>query len=186
MASLGHAFIGMAGARLVRSTPPRAPGSAGALLLWASLSMLPDADVIGMAFGVPYEAPWGHRGATHSLVFAAAVAIVAGLVARAIGRAAPRTTVVAFAIVASHGLFDTLTNGGLGCALFWPFSDQRYFAPWQPIPVSPIGLAYFSAYGLFVAVFEFVVFFPFFFYALWPLDEKRVDGTPPNRPFPRD
>ena len=172
MASLGHAFIGMAGARLVRATPPRAPGSAGALLVWAALSLLPDADVIGMFAGVPYEAPWGHRGATHSLVCAAAVAIVAGLVAKTTRRAALRTTVVAFAIVASHGLLDTLTNGGLGCALLWPFSNERYFAPWQPIPVSPIGLAYFSPYGLFVAVFEFVVFFPFFFYALWPVNEK--------------
>ena len=50
----------------------------------------------------------------------------------------------AFAFVAvttaSHGLLDTLTNGGLGIALLSPFSNHRFFAPWTPIPVSPIGV----------------------------------------------
>lgn len=44
---------------------------------------------------------------------------------------------------ASHGLLDTLTNGGLGIALLWPFSDERYFAPAQVIQVSPINPARF-------------------------------------------
>jgi len=40
----------------------------------------------------------------------------------------------------SHPLLDALTNGGHGVALFWPFSKERIFFPWQPIEVSPIGL----------------------------------------------
>jgi len=36
-----------------------------------------------------------------------------------------------------------MTNGGLGIAFFWPFTDTRYFLPWQPIEVSPIGAARF-------------------------------------------
>jgi inner membrane protein len=63
-------------------------------------------------------------------------------------------------------LLDTLTNGGLGCALFWPFDRTRYFAPWTPIPVSPIGLAYLSPYGLFVASAELVLFAPLIWFAL--------------------
>ena len=40
------------------------------------------------------------------------------------------------AITASHGLFDAMTNGGLGVAFFAPLDNARYFLPWRPIPVS--------------------------------------------------
>jgi inner membrane protein len=39
-----------------------------------------------------------------------------------------------------HDLFDALTNGGLGIALFAPFDNTRYFLPVTPIEVSPIGI----------------------------------------------
>ena len=45
-----------------------------------------------------------------------------------------------FVATASHGLLDMFTNGGLGVALFWPFTDARYFFPLRAIDVSPIGL----------------------------------------------
>jgi inner membrane protein len=45
------------------------------LLVAASLlSAAPDLDAIGYFAGVPYEAWCGHRGCTHSIVFAALVA----------------------------------------------------------------------------------------------------------------
>jgi hypothetical protein len=69
-------------------------------------------------------------------------------------------------VVASHGLLDTLTDGGLGCALFWPFDTSRYFAPWRPIPVSPLGLGYLSPYGAFVATVELILFSPLVVFAL--------------------
>jgi inner membrane protein len=48
-----------------------------------------------------------------------------------------------------------LTNGGLGVALFAPFSNERYFWPWRPIEVSPIGLeAFLSPWGVRVLVSE--------------------------------
>ena len=50
------------------------------------------------------------------------------------------------ALLASHALLDTLTDGGLGAALLWPFNFTRYFAPWRPIPVAPIGLDFLSRY----------------------------------------
>ena len=31
-------------------------------------------------------------------------------------------------------------NSGLGVALLWPWSHERFFAPWRPIAVSPIGV----------------------------------------------
>jgi inner membrane protein len=36
-----------------------------------------------------------------------------------------------------------MTNGGLGVAFFAPFSNARYFFPWRPIEVSPLGLDFF-------------------------------------------
>ena len=52
------------------------------------------------------------------------------------------------AVTASHGVFDALTNGGRGIAFLAPFSNHRYFFPWRPIQVSPIGVGFFSARGL--------------------------------------
>ena len=61
-----------------------------------------------------------------------------------------RWTVFLFTAFAcmSHGLLDALTNGGLGVGFFAPFNGERYFAPWTPIEVSPIGARFFSARGL--------------------------------------
>src|SRR5712691_1242392 len=88
-------------------------------------------------------------------------------IAAAIGLAAPRlrlprlrTWALASLVLVSHGLLDTLTDGGLGCALLWPFDLTRYFAPWRPIPVAPIGLGFFSIYGLTVTLTELVIFSP--------------------------
>jgi inner membrane protein len=124
--------------------------------------------VVGFRFGVRYADTWGHRGATHSLVFAAAVAVVAALVARAARLPALRTGLIALAVVASHPLLDTLTDGGLGCALLWPFSNARFFAPWRPLPVAPIGLDFFSAEGFRVAAVEILALAPILAYAAWP------------------
>jgi inner membrane protein len=139
--------------------------------------LLPDADVFGFRLGVHYEDPWGHRGATHSLVFAVAVAVMALAVAKAARLPALRTALVALVVVSSHALLDTLTDGGLGCALLWPFSNQRFFAPWTPLPVAPIGRAYLSGEGLRVAAVELVALSPVLAYALWPaLTRLRAAG----------
>jgi inner membrane protein len=42
-----------------------------------------------------------------------------------------------------HIMLDAMTNGGLGIALFSPFSNHRYFFPWRPIEVSAILPQYF-------------------------------------------
>lgn len=123
----------------------------------AVAAMLPDADVIGFAMGVPYETAWGHRGATHSL----ALALIYGLVAAGLAgrlQSTPRTTFLFVGgAMASHGLTDMLTDGGHGIAIFWPFSDQRFFWPFRPIEVSPIGLTRFlGPRGLDVLMSELV------------------------------
>lgn len=167
MASLGHIAVGMAAARFESRNPAVSRPSGAAMLFWSALSFLPDADVVGFGFGIAYGDPWGHRGATHSLMFSLALGIAVGLGARWFRRPPLRTGILATLVVASHALLDTLTNGGLGCALFWPFDLTRYFAPWQPIPVSPIGFGYLSAYGALVFVTELALFSPLLVYAVW-------------------
>jgi inner membrane protein len=166
MASLGHIAIGMAVARTFSSEKQRRRASLTAMLLWSALSFLPDVDVVGFGFGVRYEDEWGHRGATHSFVFSCALGAALGLLAPLFRLPAVRIGLTASLVLASHALLDTLTNGGLGCALFWPFDHTRYFAPWTPIPVAPIGLSFFSPYGLFVATAELVFFAPLLWFAV--------------------
>jgi len=166
MPSVGHVALGLAAAR-------RAAVPAGVRpWTWASslvvLSLLPDLDVVAFRFGIPYGAPFGHRGAMHSLTFA----LIVGVLVRA-GAAAAKLkpypmSILAFLVVASHGLLDTLTDGGKGIAILWPFTNERYFAPWRPIPVAPIGARLFSAAGVRVMLYEAVLFLPVFLIAAWP------------------
>ena len=37
-------------------------------------------------------------------------------------------------------MLDAMTNGGLGVAFFSPFDTTRYFLPFRPVEVSPIGV----------------------------------------------
>jgi inner membrane protein len=168
MASIGHVAVGLAARRWYERDQVPRWSPLTSMVVWSAISLLPDADVYGFRIGVPYEAPWGHRGATHSLMFAVGMGLLAWLVARAGKLPAFRTGLLVGAVVASHGLLDTLTDGGLGCALLWPFSNQRFFAPWTPLPVAPIGRGFISMEGLRVAATELVVFSIPFLYGLWP------------------
>ncbi|WP_349744774.1 metal-dependent hydrolase [Stenotrophomonas geniculata] len=145
-------------------------------------AMLPDADVLAFALHIPYADAFGHRGASHSLLFASVLAALAAVWAffgsgrpwsaphssgsrrpwSAVSRQprlAPtqrgptlastvQAAVFVFICAASHPLLDAMTSGGLGVALAWPWSEQRFFAPWRPIRVSPFAPQFFSARGL--------------------------------------
>jgi inner membrane protein len=43
-------------------------------IMGIACSVLPDLDVIGFRFGIHYSDFWGHRGFTHSLIFAVILA----------------------------------------------------------------------------------------------------------------
>ena len=114
-------------------------------------AMLPDADVVAFALHIPYADAFGHRGASHSLLFASVLAAFAALLAVSCQRRSASTVQAAvFVLVcaASHPLLDAMTSGGLGVALAWPWSEHRFFAPWRPIRVSPFAPQFFSARGL--------------------------------------
>jgi len=122
---------------------------------------LPDFDVIAFGFGIPYQHVFGHRGFFHSLTFALLLGILVTVVffrkEKIFSKRWWFLTVYFVLISATHGLLDAMTNGGLGIALFAPFDNTRYFLPWTPIEVSPIGIRrFFSAWGLRVMLSEFL------------------------------
>ena len=126
-------------------------------LLTAVCAMIPDADVIGFSFGVKYESIFGHRGFTHSIFFALLFGgLVTFFVRKFLKSELSLAKLFIFFSLATltHPLLDMLTNGGLGVALFAPFSDERFFFPWRPIEVSPIGAGFFSSRGLDVILSE--------------------------------
>jgi inner membrane protein len=122
-------------------------------VLAVASSLLPDADGIGFAVGVQYGDLLGHRGLSHSLAFALAWSfgtmalvnfqdIVRG------SRTWWKLVALFFAVTASHGVLDALTNGGLGVAFFAPFDGTRCFFPWRPLVVSPISFdRFFTGWG---------------------------------------
>ena len=109
----------------------------------AVASVVPDLDVIAFEFGVPYGSAFGHRGFTHSLPFAALVALLGACFWRVLRARLRHVFWFLFIATASHGTLDAFTTGGSGIAFLWPWSTERYFAPVQVIEVSPIGVARF-------------------------------------------
>jgi inner membrane protein len=153
--AMTHVFVSLAvGKAAVRGKPPFGLG-----WLMMGLAVLPDLDTLGLGWGVPYASFWGHRGVMHSLAFAVVVALLATWLAggwlRPTFRTRWRLALVLLAVTVTHPLLDAMTDGGLGIALLAPFDNTRYFLPWQPIKVSPIGLrAFLSPYGLEVILNE--------------------------------
>ena len=143
--------LGLAAAAGTRVIPP------GLALAACAASVLPDADSLGFAMGIPYGSFFGHRGFTHSFFFATVVAAVATAFSSRFGASKAVVFAVVFVSAVSHGLLDAMTTGGMGVALLSPFSNRRYFLPWHVIRVSPIGIApFFSRWGLRVLASEVV------------------------------
>ena len=116
------------------------------------LPFLPDLDSFGLFLGVPYGSFWGHRGFTHSILFGFFLAFLAIGVSKQL-RTIPYFFCLAAAAI-SHGVLDGLTDGGLGVAYFAPFDNTRYFFPWRPILVSPMGPYFLSHQGILVLLDE--------------------------------
>jgi inner membrane protein len=106
-------------------------------------AVLPDLDVIAFQIGIPYGSDLGHRGFSHSVLFAAVYGGIGACLARRLQTSPAKAFLFLCGATASHGILDAFTNGGSGIALLWPFTSARYFAPVQPIEVSPIGISRF-------------------------------------------
>jgi len=108
-------------------------------VLGALCAVSPDLDAItSYLFRIRYGAMLGHRGISHSILFAVLLATAVTVGVRRAWPESPRAAKLwcfFFAATASHGLLDAMTNGGLGVAFF---AHARYFLPWRPILVSPL------------------------------------------------
>ena len=120
------------------------------------LAMLPDADVLSFKLGVAYGNVFGHRGFTHSLLFAFVVPLLCVLIGRRWFKAGLiRCWLFLTLSLLSHSLLDSVTTGGKGVGWLWPWSDERFFAPWQVIKVAPFALSrYATPYGHQVIISE--------------------------------
>ncbi len=118
------------------------------LLAGIGASVLPDVDSFGFDVGIPYGHLLGHRGFSHSILFALLFAVCAALLYRTLRAFRSAAFAVVFISCASHGLLDALSSRGLGVAFLSPFSNQRYFLPWRPIAISPVEVdLFFSDWG---------------------------------------
>lgn len=145
-----HAFVGAAVATLA----PRPFRGAGLAVLLAALAAAPDLDIVGFRAGIPYAHPLGHRGLTHA---PSAALVVALLVAWALAarrgvalasRAGLGLSAVIFLAIASHGVLDALTHGGLGVGFLLPFDTRRDVFGFRPLAASPLSArAFFSPLG---------------------------------------
>ncbi|WP_418604527.1 metal-dependent hydrolase [Hwangdonia sp.] len=159
MASVfGHTAVGFTLSKLIDNKNNR-------LLLWLAIfsTIMPDFDVIGFKFGIPYAHPLGHRGFTHSIVFALVWALILMF---AFGR---KNKLIWFLVIflstISHGILDAMTSGGEGVGFLIPFNNNRFFFSFRDIVVSPLGIKnFFSKWGAQVIFSEIkYVILPCFF-----------------------
>lgn len=145
--AFSHAFVALA----LGKASPHPTMTWQVLLLGMTCSIVPDLDVIGLYFGIPYGDLWGHRGMTHSLLFAGLLSTTLVGVWHLQKSGATKIGLFCyfFLCTASHGVLDALTDGGLGVAFFSPFDTSRYFFAVRPIAVSPIGISAFVSENAF-------------------------------------
>lgn len=143
MASVfGHALVGGTISRVLDKSQTKT------LVVLAMISSIfPDVDVLSFKFGIAYEHWLGHRGFTHSILFAILWSATLCLI---FGKSKKKMFfIVLFLATISHAILDAMTTGGLGVGFFIPFNDLRYFFPCRPIQVSPIGISkFFSEWGM--------------------------------------
>ena len=137
--AFGHALAAVA----IGAAYPKKSTSPKFWVLGMVCAVLPDVDVVSFRLGISYEAFWGHRGFAHSLLFALIVGVVVTLLFYR--RDFPTRKGVGYMLffslsTASHAVLDAMTTGGLGVAFFSPWDNRRYFFPFRPIQVSPIGV----------------------------------------------
>ena len=149
MASIfGHGLVAYTTTKLLDSKSNRV------LLFLAIVSAIfPDIDVLAFKFGIPYSHPFGHRGFTHSILFALIWSVSLTL---CFGKQRKLMfSVVLFLSTISHGVLDAITTGGRGVGFFIPFDNSRYFFPYRKILVSPLGIEnFFSEWGMRVILSE--------------------------------
>ena len=148
---------------------------------FTALAVLPDIDLLPNGSDPAGLGAFAHRGATHSLLLAAAVSVSCGVVARMLDRRDWLALgLLSATAMGSHDVLDAFSESDLRLLLLWPVSNQGYLAPWHPLPIPPLGGALFTERGALTALAEFVWFLPVWLYALWPRRGGRALGAEPT------
>ena len=131
---LGHAVAGLAiTAAFHRDKLPRRTWG-----LAVFCAVAPDLDWFVSLANIHRGHVLNHRGVAHSLFAAAALAAVVFLLAFRKEQRRGAVWLCLTVAAMSHGLLDACTAGGVGVALFMPFSDTRWACIWQPGHVAPL------------------------------------------------
>lgn len=129
---IGHSILGYGIGKLGSVN-----NSSKTILLCIVCVLIPDIDALGFFMHLRYSSVFGHRGLTHSILFA-------GLFPLAIlflfyrnnslnKKQKFRLYLLFFIATVSHCAVDGLTSGGKGIAYFFPFYNKRIFLPYHPI-----------------------------------------------------
>jgi inner membrane protein len=138
------------------------------MALFGGLGLSPDADAMLVGLGSDYHGHFGHRGFSHSMLFAVALTVLAFFVARRWGTKPWLTALLTLLAVGSHGLLDSMTYRTRGIPFLWPFSEERFQLPWRMIPPAPFGEHFLSRRGLDVMMIEMIYFLPLTVVAIGP------------------
>ncbi len=154
---ISHAVVGLAAGVAISGKAPQEP----VILLSIICATFPDIDGIAFALGIPYGSLFGHRGFFHSISFAfllsAAITHIGFPHIRVFSHLWFYWQTIFFCISLSHGILDSMTEGGMGVAFFSPFSNKRYLLPWKPVLACPLRIKdFFSEWGKVVAKSEFL------------------------------
>ena len=121
------------------------------LLAGVVASIVPDLDVYAEMF----TSSIGHRGITHSLLFAFLCGVFAALIAPPLEAGRAIALGFVFVATASHGVLDAFTTGGPAVSFLWPWRLEGFFMPYRVIEVSPLGISrFFSERGASVVASE--------------------------------
>lgn len=123
-----HAVVGLGMGCVYARRPMR-------VLFWVLAGLLPVVPDLDSLSSADYGTPLGHRGFTHSLIFALWLgALAASLTFRYLGVRFGPLALFFFAVIASHPLLDAMTRGGESIPFFWPIAGRQ--GNWGPIPLS--------------------------------------------------
>ncbi len=107
------------------------------------IAIIPDIDLLGYFFNIPINNIFGHRGFTHSLIFAFLLALAVSLIFWPEFKIDKKRWLLIFLnfllVALMHPLLDSFTDRNYGVALLSPFSNHRYSLPWAPINDKALG-----------------------------------------------
>ena len=119
------------------------PGISPRLLAGVVLAMLPDADVLAFVRRCLRQCFRPSRLYPFTAVcLRGADTLRTGRATMVQGKFDALLAVLTVSLL-SHSLLDSVTTDGKGVGWLWPWSDERFFAPWQVIkrrPVCPVAL----------------------------------------------